>query len=144
MEALEHLCSINTWPLIADKEYGLKIFLRAVVFRESNRCSFCYHERLKKTAAFAALNDYSSFTSTLFYSKYQSHSLMKNISENLAFEYGITFYYQDFRTGWQEGIDMSIETGIYRQKYCGCIYSEQERFDNRLKKRLRKEKKKNV
>jgi predicted adenine nucleotide alpha hydrolase (AANH) superfamily ATPase len=57
----------------------------------------------------------------------------------MAEKYGIAFYYDDFRQGWQEGIDKAIEMELYRQPYCGCIYSEQERYDNRLKKKLRKE-----
>ena len=59
----------------------------------------------------------------------------------MAEKYGVEFYYDDFRQGWQEGIDKAIEMDLYRQSYCGCIYSEQERYDNRLKKKMRKERK---
>ena len=47
--------------------------------------------------------------------------------------YGVQFHYDDFRRGWQEGIDRSKEMGLYRQKYCGCIYSEKERYAKKPK-----------
>ena len=80
-----------------------------------------------------------AFSTTLLYSRYQNHDLICSQSERLAEKYGVPFYYQDFRKGWQEGIDRSIEMGLYRQPYCGCIYSEQERYDNRWKKRQKRQ-----
>jgi predicted adenine nucleotide alpha hydrolase (AANH) superfamily ATPase len=50
---------------------------------------------------------------------------------------GIGMYYEDFRLGWQQGIDESIRMGLYRQPYCGCIYSEQERYDKQLRRKNR-------
>ncbi len=140
LTGLESLCSEYGWPLIADRDYGLRLFLRTVVFRESQRCSSCYQLRLEKTARYAAEHDFSAFSSTLFYSIYQNHTLMKSLSEDFGQQYRLSFYYRDFRKGWNEGIDMAIKSGIYRQKYCGCIYSEQERYDNRLKKQMRRDK----
>jgi hypothetical protein len=75
------------------------------------------------------------FTTTLLYSKFQQHDLVREIGESLARVYGVAFYYRDFREGWKEGIRLSREAGLYRQQYCGCIYSEQERFDRRHMKR---------
>jgi hypothetical protein len=71
---------------------------------------------------------YDGFTTTLLYSKYQKHDLIREIGENLSRELRIIFYYQDFRVGWPEGVRISKELGLYRQPYCGCIYSEKERF----------------
>ena len=51
------------------------------------------------------------------------------------------FYYEDFRVGWQEGIDISKEMGLYRQSYCGCVFSEEERYSRALRKLQRKENK---
>ena len=59
---------------------------------------------------------------------------MKNIAENFAESFGVKFFYEDFRAGWQEGIDISKELELYRQNYCGCIFSEEERFSNDLRK----------
>ncbi|MCK4534783.1 MAG: epoxyqueuosine reductase QueH, partial [Syntrophobacterales bacterium] len=62
------------------------------------------------------------------YSKFQDHDFLKDLGESLGKEYGTGFYYHDFREGWKEGIGVSRDMGMYRQQYCGCIYSEKERF----------------
>jgi hypothetical protein len=78
-----------------------------------------------------------AFSTTLLYSRYQNHALIKKICEGIAEKHGIPFYYEDFREGWQNGVDLSIEMDLYRQPYCGCIYSEQERYDKSLRKKVR-------
>lgn len=99
-----------------------------------NRCKICYAWRLSESAKFAAENNFEMFTSTLFYSIHQNHELMKNIAESFSKSFGVKFFYEDFREGWQEGIDISLELGLYRQNYCGCIFSEEERFSKDIKK----------
>ncbi|MCK4653117.1 MAG: epoxyqueuosine reductase QueH, partial [Candidatus Cloacimonetes bacterium] len=79
--------------------------------------------------------NFDFFTSTLIYSKLQEHELIKDIGESLAKEYEIKFYYEDFRKLWQEGIEISKKLGMYRQQYCGCIYSEKERYLGNLESR---------
>ena len=134
------LCSSQNYNYLHDPDYGINDFLRSIIFREKSRCRLCYYMRLKSTAALAAEKNYDAFTTTLLYSKYQNHNLIKSLSEELAGLFSIPFLYFDFREGWDDGIERSIHLGLYRQKYCGCLFSEQERFDNRLKKRLKKEK----
>jgi len=68
------------------------------------------------------------FSTTLLYSKFQNHELIKTFGESIGKSVGIPFYYEDFRTGWKEGIETSKQLGMYRQQYCGCIYSEKERY----------------
>ena len=63
---------------------------------------------------------------------------MKETCEHFAKVYGIAFYYEDFRPGWQEGIDISRELELYRQPYCGCIFSEEERYSKAIRKARRK------
>jgi predicted adenine nucleotide alpha hydrolase (AANH) superfamily ATPase len=121
-----------------NRDYSLREFLRKTVFHEEERCAFCYEMRLAATAEHAAAIQADAFTTTLLYSKYQNHALIRTQAETFAEKFGIPFLYQDFRHGWQEGIDRSIAIGLYRQPYCGCIYSEQERYDNRWKKRRKK------
>lgn len=116
-------------PIIFDNNYGLIKFLRAVVNKESSRCLYCYRERLKTTVLKAKECGCDSFSTTLLYSKYQNHSKIKEICEELSKTHSLSFYYDDFRIGWQKGIDKSIDLNMYRQPYCGCIYSEQERYD---------------
>lgn len=80
------------------------------------------------TAAVAKKGNFDYFTSTLLYSKHQKHELIREIGESVGKEKGVKFFYYDFREGWKEGIQKSLSLKLYRQQYCGCIYSEQERF----------------
>ena len=64
---------------------------------------------------------------------------MKETAAFFAEKYKITFYYEDFRPGWQEGIDISKELELYRQPYCGCIFSEEERYSKALRKKRKAE-----
>jgi len=130
-----------------DENYGLRSFMKKALPAEAlpnGRCRMCYTWRLEETARFAAEHGFEAFTTTLFYSIYQQHGLMRRTAEHFARKYGVKFYYEDFRPGWQEGIDISLELGLYRQPYCGCVFSEEERYtkslSNREKKRRMKEK----
>ncbi len=88
------------------------------------RCNLCYEVRLIETAEYAKKNNFSFFTTTLLYSKFQFHDDIKQIGEKLEKKFNIKFLYKDFREGWKEGIKISHEADLYRQKYCGCIFSE--------------------
>lgn len=114
--------------MIYQDEYRLEEFLQNVVFRESERCLYCYYTRLRSTAKAARKGKFDFFSTTLLYSKFQKHESIQWVGEGLAKEYGVKFYYEDFRNGWKEGIDISKNLGLYRQQYCGCIYSEKERY----------------
>ncbi len=144
LQALKELAEHRHFKIIYDEDYGLTEFLRAVVFKESRRCRSCYRSRLEKTALRALQGNYDSFSSTLLYSKYQNHNEIVHQAKKVESDLSISFLYRDFRNGWQQGIDESIAAGLYRQSYCGCIYSEQERYDNKLKKKLKKERNSNV
>ena len=136
--ALEEVAGRMGLPVEYDREYGLKEYLRRVVFHEEDRCGICYAMRLEATAQKAVKTGAEAFTTTLLYSRYQRHERIRLLGEELAARYGIPFYYQDFRTGWQEGIDQARALGIYRQPYCGCIYSEQERYDKTYRQNRKK------
>lgn len=71
---------------------------------------------------------FDAFSTTLLYSKFQNHELITTTGEAIAKSTGIPFYYRDFRPGWKEGIKASKDLNLYRQQYCGCIYSEKERY----------------
>ena len=133
--ALEEMAGRENFTVDIKTDYGLKEYLRKVVFNETMRCALCYDMRLEQTAARAASAGAEAFSTTLLYSRYQNHSLIHEKGEELARKYGVAFYYEDFRQGWQEGIDRSLELGLYRQPYCGCIYSEQERYDKKMKQK---------
>ena len=138
LTSFKEYSSKNSLNSLYEPDLDLSYYFHQIVHNENNRCNICYTLRLKKTVEMATEKGFDCFSSTLLYSKYQKHAAIIEICKNLEKEYNISFFYSDFRKGWQEGIDKSIKENIYRQKYCGCIYSEQERFDNRLKKRLRK------
>lgn len=126
---------------VADKNYRLRDFLtKALVAEkeEGGRCRMCYQWRLSEAARYAKENNFDAFTSTLFYSIYQKHDLMRETAERYAKIYGTTFYYRDFRPGWQEGIDISKAMDLYRQAYCGCIFSEEERYSKAIHKERRR------
>ncbi len=131
---LQQYASDLNFHVFFPDDYPMEDFLRGTVFREGERCIFCYHQRLKHVAIFAKQNGFTAFSTTLLYSKYQRHEIIREIGINLAKEYGIRFHYEDFRTGWKEGVEISKKTGLYRQQYCGCIYSEKDRFFGSSKK----------
>jgi predicted adenine nucleotide alpha hydrolase (AANH) superfamily ATPase len=135
LEVVEQLASKVDLPVEYHREYGLRDYLRKVVFNEDNRCGLCYDMRLREVIEQAKKMGADAFSTTLLYSRYQDHELIRIKAEQLAELHKIPFYYYDFRGGWQQGIDMSKEMGLYRQSYCGCIYSEQERYDRRFRKK---------
>ncbi len=114
--------------VIHQKGYELENWLRNVVHREASRCKLCYHDRLRSTALLAKRGKFDGFTSSLLYSKHQGHEDIRSIGESIAAEVGVAFIYRDFRGGWKEGVEASKRMGLYRQQYCGCIYSEKERY----------------
>ncbi|NPA49107.1 MAG: epoxyqueuosine reductase QueH [Thermodesulfobacteria bacterium] len=139
LRALEQVAESKDLPVIYEKEYGLRSFLKSTVFREDRRCETCYLMRLEKAVQKAKELGFGAFTTTLLYSRYQAHQLIKEIAEDLSFRYGVTFCYYDFRKGWEEGQEEARRLEIYRQAYCGCIFSEQERYDKKWRKRMKKE-----
>ena len=108
--------------------YDLEGFIRSVVYREEERCLICYRLRLQATAVLAREGNFDAFSTTLLYSRYQKHDRLREIGESVGRTLGVAFHYRDFRPGWRQGIEESRRLGLYRQKYCGCIYSEKERF----------------
>jgi epoxyqueuosine reductase len=109
-------------------DYGLTGFLRNVVGNEEKRCRYCYFSRLEQTAAKAAESGADAFTTTLLVSPYQDFDMIREAGELMQEKYSVEFYFEDFRKGFSEGRRISKELDLYRQKYCGCIYSEMDRY----------------
>ena len=122
-------------PATARDEYDIEEYFRRVAFRESERCAACYHLRLDMAARAATRKGFDAFTTSLLVSPYQKHDLIREIGRSVGMEHAIEFYYEDFRPGWPQTRAMSREMELYRQKYCGCIYSEKERFAARDSKK---------
>ena len=118
---------------IFEENYGLRDFCKNVVGDLENRCmNYCYKTRLEQTAKYAKEHGYDSFSTTLLYSIYQKHDGIARLGENIAKEYGLNFLYRDFRVGFREGQNKAREIGLYMQKYCGCIFSEEDRYIKKI------------
>ena len=115
-------------PLIEQNDYALRPFVRAVAEDIANRCGVCYRMRLDAAAAAAAERGFDAFTSSLFISPYQNHELLREKAEEAAEAHKIRFLYRDFRPLFRQGQARARELGFYMQKYCGCVFSEEERY----------------
>ena len=93
---------------------------------------------MEAAARYAAENGFDAFTSTLFISPYQNHEMLKQTARQAGEKYGVDFLYRDFRPYFRQGQEKARELGLYMQKYCGCVFSEEERYQKR-KKPVKKE-----
>lgn len=130
---VDYASKINL-KLIIENEYGLRYFINNVYPDFDNRCEFCYRSRLFHTAEYASQNGFDRFTTTLLVSPYQNHELICDIAEEAAKANNVKFEYHDFRVGFREGQDKARELEMYMQKYCGCIFSEEDRYKKKKKK----------
>jgi len=94
----------------------------------SQRCYECYKLRLRKTAEFASKNGYKCFTTTLSVSPYKKVEWLHDIGRELEKEFGIKYLDEDFKKqgGYQRSLELSKDLKLYRQNYCGCVYSKAE------------------
>ncbi|MCL6472103.1 MAG: epoxyqueuosine reductase QueH [Firmicutes bacterium] len=137
LEALAEFCRLNKVELKVG-EYDPKIYFKEIAGREGDRCRICYSIRLNEAARFAAENGYSAFTTTLLVSPYQKHDAIKDAGEEAGNKYRIEFKYWDFRHGFRAGQERAKELNLYRQPYCGCVFSEFERYSKKLEKSVKK------
>ena len=114
--------------IVKDDEYDPQAWLRRVAFREENRCLLCHQMRLERTLNIAKNGNFDVFSTTLLYSRFQKHEQIRDLGRDLAAGGKTGFLYHDWRKDWDEGVQSSREMGLYRQQYCGCIYSEVERY----------------
>lgn len=95
------------------------------------RCFACYELRLREAAEYAKANGFDFFTTTLSISPLKNAAKLNEIGEKLEQEYGIKYLYSDFKkqNGYKRSTEISNEYGMYRQYYCGCVYSKKQRDD---------------
>ena len=134
LETVKEFSTRVGFDVVYRDSYDLDHFFLRVAGKGHFRCEQCYRVRLEAAGAAAKENGATAFTTSLLYSKYQQHDLIAEIGKETATEYGIEFYYEDFRRGWKEGITESKAMGLYRQQYCGCIYSERDRYASMVDK----------
>ena len=96
-----------------------------------SRCKICYEMRLEKTAKTGKENNYDYFCTTLSVSPYKNAELINKIGEELEKIYNIKWLYSDFKKkdGYKQSIELSKKYNLYRQDYCGCIFSKPKSFD---------------
>lgn len=128
MTTLMEFCEKQQIKLIVNKTYDLEECVRGMLLEPTVRCAFCYRMRLRYAAQYAKEHGYDAFSTTLLVSIYQNQELIRRIAEEAAAEFDIPFYYEDFRVGYERGVELSLELGLYRQPYCGCVFSERDRF----------------
>jgi predicted adenine nucleotide alpha hydrolase (AANH) superfamily ATPase len=136
MEHQKRLASMETYaasvglPLMCEDGYEMVDFLRMVVGHEAHgeRCRLCYAMRLTKTAQEAAERGFDAFTTTLLISPHQDQDRIREAGVAAAGRYGVDFHFENLRRGWSERGRLTHEHDLYRQQYCGCVYSEWERY----------------
>lgn len=128
LSALRELAEKQDYRLIIDKSYPLEDCVKGMLEEPTVRCAFCYRMRMRYTAKYAADHGFTAFSTTLLYSPYQKHELIVQAAEAAAKEFGVPFFYQDWRPHYQDGVDISLALGLYRQPYCGCVFSERDRY----------------
>ncbi len=119
---------------IVQEHYGLRGFVQAVAEDISHRCAYCYTSRLEETARYAAENGFTHFSTTLLVSPYQDHEGICRTAQMLADRCGVAFLYRDFREGFRQGQAKARELGLYMQKYCGCVFSEENRYAKQIQR----------
>jgi hypothetical protein len=131
----EQIRLINTMPTknkinILDCDYDNNIYENQIKGLEQEpergkRCTICFKLRLEKTATLAKENNYDYFGTTLTVSPYKNSKLINEIGSNLEKKYNIKWLYSDFKkkNGYKNSIELSKKYNLYRQNYCGCIYS---------------------
>ena len=96
---------------------------------KSERCYKCYKLRMEKAVEYAKKNNYDYFTTTLSISPYKKSDWINEIGGMLEYKHNVKYLYADFKkkNGYKRSLELSKKYGLYRQDYCGCIYSKQER-----------------
>jgi len=128
LKSVQVLADRERLDLVVADRYDPKAFLRAVPWDRPERCLACYRFRLSGTAALAAARGFRAITTTLLSSTHQDHEAVRRIGEEEAAAQGLVFHYEDWRPLAPRGHEEAKCRNLYRQQYCGCLFSEEERF----------------
>lgn len=133
-ELNKFVTNFNSTVNVIEEEYIPKEFYNAIrglehLGEKSERCYKCYELRMNKSAKYAKENSYDYFTTTLSISPYKNAKWINEIGKKLEQEIGIKYLYSDFKkkNGYKRSIELSKEYKMYRQEYCGCVYSKEEK-----------------
>ena len=128
LTGVRELAEILGMPLGEDTSYDPERWFSEVCGQEGSRCIRCIAQRLARTAEEAATNGFDAFSTTLSISPWQDHKAIQAGGERAARLHRVRFVYEDMRPFYPQSRRLSREWGIYRQKYCGCLLSEWERY----------------
>jgi len=130
LKATRVLCEREKIPLDVDETYGLVEFVRAVVNRESvpHRCEVCFRTRLRRTAERAGSLGFDAFSTTLLASTEQDLERVRRVASEVSTDTGVAFMDADWRHTHGPALETARKMSLYRQQYCGCIYSEYDRY----------------
>jgi len=128
LEAMKSLAHNMNFPLVIVEGYDFQEYFRRVAGHEEGRCALCFELRLQTVARKAKELGMQAFTSSLLISPHQKHELVKEIGAKVASENGTSFLYADLRKRYSDSRHITKPMELYRQQYCGCIYSEYERY----------------
>ena len=129
---LVRLISVTGWAKLADCEHDESAFFLAAFGLENcaeggARCEKCFRLRLERTAREAREKGFDYFCTTLTLSPLKNATLINKIGESLGAEYGVKWLYSDFKkqNGYLRSLELSKQYALYRQNYCGCVFSRQ-------------------
>jgi len=128
LRAVEVFAEQQRLPVIYERNYGLHAFLRRIGPDTPDRCLICYRMRLDAAAAAARSGGFDAFTSSLLFSRHQGHDAIRRLGQEAADREGVGFHYVDLRHLVEESQAIAKKRSLYRQQYCGCIFSEYERY----------------
>lgn len=132
LRTLQLFAQLKGLPLTEAAGYDFEKYFQCVKGKGESRCENCLYLRLSETAETAYSGGFKAFSTTLLISPYQKHDLIKEIGQHAGREKHVEFYYEDLRPGYYESRRMSRDLNLYRQKYCGCIFSQLERYKPKL------------
>lgn len=136
-ESVLRFAKLHNVDLTADTRCDEAVWRSFPSKKKIDHCRYCYGLRMNEAARMAAELGCDAFTSSLFVSPWQNHEALREAGERAAKRYGVRFMYRDFTPGYREGQQMAREDGLYRQRFCGCIYSLGEsNFKDKILKQL--------
>jgi len=136
IRAVEVFQEQENLEVIYRREYGLNEFLRRIGPDTPMRCMICHSMRLQETAKAALEGGFDAFSSSLLFSRQQDHMALKIIGQATGAQLRVPFHYIDLRHLVDDSLEIARKRALYRQQYCGCIFSEFERYkDSDTRKR---------
>ncbi len=135
LDSLVKFQNMQDMEIAFNDSYDLEKFLTLAMPDIQDRCQHCYRMRLTETARHARQQGFEYFTTTLLVSPYQKLDQIRRIGSELENEFGVKFLDLDIVSGYREGRQKARDMGLYMQKYCGCIFSEKERYTQKKKKK---------